>query len=94
MVASAAARTAQKVARHLLGLRHDVALPDDVPPRIDGVLPAHIDSAMRAPDGDRLREGRVPVERVGIQGPDGHGASFLAAACVEQLRAARRARVW
>ena len=58
------------VARDLRRLGRDVAGADDLAVRVDGVLSADVQRAVRAVDADRLRERRVAVHSGGIQTVD------------------------
>lgn len=65
------------VAAHLLGLRAEVADPDDIAIGIDGILTADVHGAMGSLDHDRLRKSRVSMEPFGLKMLDGHGVGVL-----------------
>lgn len=67
---------------HLLGLGGYVAFTDDLAGRVNCVLPADAEGAVRAADGHSLRERRVAVHAFGIQKVDGcHARPFLLLRC-------------
>src|SRR5262249_14437483 len=56
-----------EVLHHLFGLCSNVALPNDRPGCVDGVLPADINSFYRAGDDDHVAKGGVLWQTVGVE---------------------------